>query len=73
MRPRQAALGRQEWVDVLKSSGRISGTSAGLYPPGIPLVAPGEEISPEIIEILLAAPDEKRFGLCNGKFLCVAE
>jgi arginine/lysine/ornithine decarboxylase len=73
MRPRQAALGRQEWVDVLKSSGRISGTSAGLYPPGIPLVAPGEEISPKIIEILLAAPEEKRFGLCYGKFLCVAE
>jgi arginine/lysine/ornithine decarboxylase len=73
MRPRQASLGRQELVDALKASGRISGTSAGLYPPGIPLVAPGEEISPEIVEILLAAPEEKRFGLFSGKFLCAAE
>lgn len=73
MGPRQAALGRQELVDVSRAAGRISGTSVGLYPPGIPLVVPGEEISPEALEILLAAPEEKRFGLCSGKFLCVME
>jgi arginine/lysine/ornithine decarboxylase len=73
MRPRQAALGRQEIEDASCAIGRISGTSIGLYPPGIPLVAPGEEITPDAIEILLAAPEEKRFGLSNGKFLCVAE
>ena len=73
MRPRQAALGRQEWTDASRAAGRISGTSAGLYPPGIPLVAPGEEITAAIVEILMAAPEKKRFGLNNGKFLCVLE
>ena len=73
MRPRQAALGRQELIDASQAAGRVSGTSVGLYPPGIPLIAPGEEISPESVEILLNAPVERRFGLCSGKFLCVAE
>jgi arginine decarboxylase len=73
IRPRQAALGKQEWSDAASAVGRISGTSAGLYPPGIPLVAPGEEITAEIVEILLALPEGKRFGLNNGKLLCVAE
>jgi arginine/lysine/ornithine decarboxylase len=73
MRPRQAALGKQEWTEASRAAGRISGTSIGLYPPGVPLVAPGEEITAEVIEILLAAPEEKRFGMCSGKFLCVSE
>ncbi len=73
MRPRQAALGKQEWVDVSRAAGRVSGTSAGLYPPGIPLVAPGEEITPEAVAALMAAPQERRFGLCGEQFLCTME
>jgi len=73
MRPRQAALGKQELVDTSLAAGRISGTSVGLYPPGIPLVVPGEEISLEAVQNLLTAPEDRRFGLCDGKFLCVVE
>ena len=70
MRPRQAVLGKQEPVEPSLAVGRVLGTSVGLYPPGIPLIAPGEEITPEAAAILLAAPEEKRFGLCGGQFLC---
>ncbi len=73
MRPRQAALGKLELVELKMAVGRVSGASVGLYPPGIPLVTPGEEISKYVIVDLLAAPEEKRFGLCNGKFLCTLE
>lgn len=73
LRPRQAALAKQEMVDVLKAAGRVSGASFGLYPPGVPLVMPGEEITPEAVGQLLDAPEKKRFGLCGGKFICVAE
>jgi lysine decarboxylase len=73
LRPRQAALAKQEMVDALKAAGRVSGASFGLYPPGVPLVMPGEEITPEAVGQLLDAPEKKRFGLCGGKFICVAE
>ncbi len=70
MRPRQAALRKQESVELSRAVGRVSGTSVGLYPPGIPLITPGEKITPEAVAILLAAPEEKRFGLCGGQLLC---
>ena len=73
MPPRQAALGDQEWVEAAGAVGRTLAAGAGLYPPGIPLIAPGEEVCAEAVDILLAAPERQRFGLCLGKLLCVAE
>lgn len=73
MDPRRAALSKQEQVNFSDAAGRISGTSVGLYPPGIPLAAPGEILEPEILSLLQSAPKERRFGLCDGQFLCVAE
>ena len=37
-----------------ESAGRISGEFAYLYPPGIPLLVPGEEITPRLLKQLLA-------------------
>jgi arginine/lysine/ornithine decarboxylase len=73
MDPRKAALSKQEQVEFIHAAGRISGTSVGLYPPGIPLAAPGEILEPEILSLLQSAPKERRFGLCDGQLLCVAE
>ena len=73
MMPRQAALGDIQAVSLEKAVGRIAAASVGLYPPGIPLVTPGEEISLAVVDALLSAPAEIRFGLADGQILCVTE
>ena len=56
LRPRQemtiarAMESEMEEKDLEYGAGRISGEFAYLYPPGIPILAPGEEISREVIQ-----------------------
>lgn len=45
VRPRQALFGRTECVLLAQCEGRISGEQIAPYPPGVPVVAPGEVIS----------------------------
>jgi arginine/lysine/ornithine decarboxylase len=52
--PRQAFLARRRQVPLRESSGHIAAQTITPYPPGIPLVVMGEEITPEIVEIVLA-------------------
>ena len=52
--------GEQEEVPLQESAGRISAEFVYLYPPGIPLAVPGEEITPQLAEKIEAA---KREGL----------
>ncbi len=40
----------KELIELSESEGRISGDFVNLYPPGIPIIAPGEVISQEIIK-----------------------
>ncbi len=47
--PHDAFYSEQESVPIGDSAGRISGESVMCYPPGIPIIAPGELITPEII------------------------
>lgn len=42
-----------EWIDMEESSGRISAGYVYAYPPGVPIVCPGEVISEEIKNLLL--------------------
>ncbi len=48
--PHDAFYSGQETVPISESSGRVSGEFVMCYPPGIPIVAPGELITPEIVE-----------------------
>ena len=48
----KAIDGEKETVSLRESSGRICGEFAYIYPPGIPLLAPGERITEEILETL---------------------
>ena len=48
----KAIDGEKETVSLKESSGRICGEFAYIYPPGIPLLAPGERITEEILETL---------------------
>jgi arginine/lysine/ornithine decarboxylase len=52
MLPRDAFLADAEFVKFRESSGRICAETLTPYPPGIPVIAPGEEITREIIEYL---------------------
>jgi arginine decarboxylase len=52
MLPRDAFFGRVEQVPVEKAVGRIAAEMASPYPPGVPVLAPGERISAEALEYL---------------------
>ncbi len=51
--PRQAFYADKESVPLIQANGRIIAESVMVYPPGIPIVTPGEEITTEIINYLL--------------------
>ena len=60
-----------EQVPLEKCLGRIVTASAGLYPPGIPLICPGEIVSEEILARLTNAKNQERFGVEGDTLLCV--
>lgn len=47
--PQAAFYGRQNSVPIAESAGKISGEFVMCYPPGIPILAPGEMITEEIL------------------------
>lgn len=64
MKPRDAWFSPAERVPLAEARGRICAETVAVYPPGIPAVNPGEEITPETHEYLLMV---KRTGLhCQG-------
>ncbi len=52
MLPRDAFLADTEFVSFKDSAGRICAETISPYPPGIPVLAPGEEITLELIDYL---------------------
>ena len=48
--PRQAFYSKQHLVPLKDAAGCISAESIMVYPPGIPIIAPGEEFTEEMIE-----------------------
>ncbi|MBV8149702.1 MAG: aminotransferase class I/II-fold pyridoxal phosphate-dependent enzyme [Candidatus Eremiobacteraeota bacterium] len=52
MLPREAFLAPAEFIKFKESRGRICAETISPYPPGIPVIAPGEEITAEIIDYL---------------------
>jgi arginine/lysine/ornithine decarboxylase len=67
--PRQAFLARRRQLPLRESGGHIAAQTISPYPPGIPLIVMGEEITPEIVEILLAWSQGLGLGedsLANG-------
>jgi arginine/lysine/ornithine decarboxylase len=58
--PRDAFLASTEFVPFKSSAGRICAEVITPYPPGIPVISPGEEITREIIDYLTL---EKKAGV----------
>lgn len=52
--PREAFFAADEAVPLSRASGRTAAEAVTPYPPGIPLVMPGELLSTEVIDLLLA-------------------
>ncbi|MCH3965381.1 MAG: aminotransferase class V-fold PLP-dependent enzyme [Clostridium sp.] len=50
--PWEAILKKREVIDIDRASGRICGKSIIPYPPGIPIICPGELIDSEVIETI---------------------
>lgn len=71
MEVRTAAMAECESVPLAECEGRIAAVSAGLYPPGVPLVCPGESVSAEVIHRLVHAKNQERFGVEGDTLLCV--
>lgn len=53
--PRKAFYSRKSIIPVAEAENRISGCAVMSYPPGIPLLAPGELITKKIIEHIVFA------------------
>lgn len=71
MEVRPAAMAACEWVPLERAEGRVAAQSAGLYPPGVPLVCPGEEIGGDVISLLNNVKNRERFGMEGDCLLCV--
>ncbi|WP_324716013.1 aminotransferase class I/II-fold pyridoxal phosphate-dependent enzyme [Carboxydochorda subterranea] len=50
--PREAFFGRHRAVGLEQATGRIAAEVVTCYPPGIPLLCPGERITPEVVDFL---------------------
>ena len=56
--PQNAFYAEKESLPLMETKGRICSEFVMCYPPGIPILAPGEEITPEILEYIVYARDK---------------
>lgn len=56
--PKEAFYSEKESILISESEGRITGEFVMCYPPGIPILAPGELITKEAIECILASKEK---------------
>ena len=61
MAPQDAFYAKKRRVPMEKSTGLIAGEFVMSYPPGIPIVAPGERITPDVLEHILFAKEKGCF------------
>ena len=58
MTPQESFYAPKEQLPIREAKGRICSEFVMCYPPGIPILAPGEEITDEIIEYILYAKEK---------------
>ena len=70
MSPREAFFAPRETVSATAAAGRVAAETIAPYPPGIPAIAPGEVIRPELLEALReAAVSGTRIAYCADPML----
>lgn len=55
MTPRDAFFAAKAAVPLAAAAGRVAAETVSVYPPGIPLVVPGEVVTPAVAAALAAA------------------
>lgn len=61
MSPKAAFYGEQEVLPIKESAGRVSCEFVMCYPPGIPIIAPGELLTPDIIDNIIYSKERGCF------------
>ena len=61
MTPKKAFYSNKKQVPIKESAGHICGEFVMCYPPGIPILAPGEKITDEIINYISYAKEKGCF------------
>ena len=61
MAPQEAFYAKKRRVLMRESTGLVAGEFVMSYPPGIPIVAPGERITPDVLEHILFAKEKGCF------------
>ena len=59
--PQEAFYAKKRRVPMKESTGLVAGEFVMSYPPGIPIVAPGERITPDVLEHILFAKEKGCF------------
>ena len=59
--PQEAFYSKKRRVPMRESTGLVAGEFVMSYPPGIPIVAPGERITPDVLEHILFAKEKGCF------------
>ncbi len=67
-----AAFAAREPVAPADAAGRISAACVGRYPPGVAWLTPGDEVTPEVVDLIQNTPPGRLFGLEYGRLPCVA-
>lgn len=57
--PKEAYINEKEIIELKDAKGRISGKVISAYPPGLPIVVPGEEISENILYYIYDLKEKK--------------
>ncbi len=72
---REAVFSKTEILALNKAQGRVSAEPIGIYPPGIALIMPGEEIEQRAIDYLTAQEKDggSLFGVRNGNIFVMKE
>ena len=56
--PQKAFYAQRQSLPLLETAGRVAGEFVMCYPPGIPILAPGERITPQILDYIRYAKDK---------------
>ncbi len=59
--PKEAFFGKKESLPIMESAGRVCTEFVMCYPPGIPILAPGEKITKEILDYICYAKEKGCF------------
>ena len=65
--PQEAFYAEKKSLPIRETNGCISGEFVMCYPPGIPILAPGEMITDEIIEYIIYAKGKGLLHAGNGR------